>query len=239
MWCRQDIYRIFISETNPMQIHISIHPYTTSIILKSYRGHHGVIISSYQIIIINGVINHHTISLSDHDHDMMMGLQGVDTENQRWSLETDLHSNSLRWNLNWEKYFWITLELWSHFLNAIQNSRMVCFEEIGQKFNRMRMIWQVFSLSDGHQGNSEKPSETGKTNLKNENMLKKNLKRLRANGKKLAAQVEWRAFLVRRSRRWPGLRDPRHHYQMVTFPMTLTIIIHKDIQGIIMVLFQW
>ena len=76
-------------------------------------------------------------------------------------------------------------------------------------------------MSDGHRGNSEKPSETGKTNLKNENMLKKNLKRLRANRKKLAAQVEWRAFLVRRSRRWPGLRDPRHHYQMVTFPMII------------------
>ena len=116
---------------------------------------------------------------------------------------------------------------------------MVCFEEIGQKFNRMRMIWQVFSLSDGHRGNSEKPSETGKLNLKNENMLKKNLKRLRAHANFLGVQVEWRAFLVRRSRRWPGLRDPRHHYQMVTFPMTLTIIIHKDIQGIIMVLFQW
>ena len=116
---------------------------------------------------------------------IMIWLQGVDTENQRWSLETDLHSNSLRWNLNWEKYFWITLELGSHILNAIQNSSMVCFEEIGQKFNRMRMIWQVFSLSDGHQGNSEKPSETGKTNLKNENMLKKNFKRLRADGNKI------------------------------------------------------
>ena len=33
----------------------------------------------------------------------------------------------------------------------------------------------------------------------------------------MLASVQWRAFLVRRSRRWPGLRDPRHQLEMVEF----------------------
>ena len=29
--------------------------------------------------------------------------------------------------------------------------------------------------------------------------------------------IQWRAFLVRKSKRWPGLRDPRHQLEMVEF----------------------
>ena len=33
----------------------------------------------------------------------------------------------------------------------------------------------------------------------------------------LDTSVQWRAFLVRKSRKWPGLRDPRHQLEMVEF----------------------
>ena len=29
--------------------------------------------------------------------------------------------------------------------------------------------------------------------------------------------IQWRAFLVRKSKRWPGLRDPRQQLEMVEF----------------------
>ena len=77
------------------------------------------------------------------DNDSTFLNQGKDSENSSWILETDLHSNSLRFS---------------------------------------------FYMRD--------------------------IKKIPRNHLRL---VQWRAFLVRRSKRWPGLRDPRQQLDMVEF----------------------